>query len=402
MELLKVVAAFAVILVLLNKKFSLYTGMLAGTAVLVALFRIPLPEFLTIAWKSVTSWSTLQVVIAFYVIAILQFCLKERQHLAHAQRAMNGLFRDNRINAALASVFIGMLPAAPAVKLCGDIIDDMSGEHLTAPEKAAVSGFYRHIPEGVLPTYTQILIACSLSGVAVSSFVVTIFPMSVVLFFIGFLIYLRKVPLPKDQPRSNSRKDNVKVLFRSLWTIFAAIVIIIVFDLPAWLTVSGIVVLNFFVDKFSPADIVTALTKSLPLKMTLGSFAVFIFKDVLMATGVVELLPGYFAKLPIPSFMTMALLFFIGTLVASSNAITSAFIPLAFSTIPNANVSLLVLLMGYSYAASQISPVHICVSIAAEHFNVSLGEFIRKMLPMVTTYAVILLGYYLLLSSFGF
>ena len=157
---------------------------------------------------------------------------------------------------------------------------------------------------------------------------------------------------------------------------------------------------NFFVDRFSPADIRAALVKSLPLKMTLGTFAVFIFKDILMATGVVDVLPDYFAMLPLPPFLTMALLFFFGTLVASSNAITSAFIPLAFSML-HGGVALLVLLMGFSYAASQMSPVHICISIAVEDFHVSLGAFIRKMLPMVLIYAVILVRYYLLLTALG-
>lgn len=400
MELIKVAAAFAVILTVLNLKFPLYAGMLAGTAALVVLFGLGLPEAGAIALRSVTSWDTLQVVIAFYVIAILQFCLKERQHLTHAQEAMNGLFRDQRLNAALASVFIGMLPAAPAVTICGRIIDDMAGDRLTPAEKAACASFYRHIPEGVLPTYTQIIIATTLSGVAVSAFVTAILPMAAVLVAIGFAVYLRKIPLAPDTGSHGSKAENLKVLARSLWTIFTAIVIIIAFDLPAWLAVSAIVAVNFLVDRFSPADIRTALTKSLPLKMTLGTFGVFIFKDVLMATGVVDVLPDYFAMLPLPPFLTMALLFFFGTLVASSNAITSAFIPLAFSML-HGGVALLVLLMGFSYAASQMSPVHICISIAAEDFHVSLGAFIRKMLPMVLIYAVILVGYYLLLTAVG-
>ena len=38
MELIKVTAAFVVILTVLNLKFPLYAGMLAGTAVLAVLF----------------------------------------------------------------------------------------------------------------------------------------------------------------------------------------------------------------------------------------------------------------------------------------------------------------------------------------------------------------------------
>lgn len=398
MELVKVIAAFVAILVVLNLKLPLYAGMLAGTAVLLVLFGIGLPEFGTIALHSVTSWSTLQVILALYVIAALQHCLQVRQHLTHAQNAMNGLFRDKRLNAALASVFIGLLPAAPAVTICGKIIDEMAGDHLTPAEKAACAGYYRHISEGVLPTYSQIIIATTLSGVAVSAYVGTMLPMALILIVLGFVFYLRKVPLTGDDAVRGDKGENLKTLFRSLWTILASILIILIFDMQAWLAVSIIVVINFFVDRFSPSEIKTALIKALMPQMTIGSFCVFIFKDVLVSTGIIDHLPDYFAALPLPPFLTMALLFFFGTLVGSSSAITSAFIPLAFSVIPGGGVALLVLVMGFSYAASQISPVHICVSIAAEDFHVSLGAFIRKMLPMVLTYAVILVGYYLLLT----
>ena len=104
--------------------------------------------------------------------------------------------------------------------------------------------------------------------------------------------------------------------------------------------------------------------------------------------------------LPIPNYLTLALLFFFGTLVASSTAVGSAFIPLAFSMIPDGGVTLLVLLMGFSYAAAQMSPTHVCLAVVTEYFGVTMGAVIKKILPVVSTYCVILLGYYLLLGIF--
>ena len=119
MELLKIAAAFAVVFLLLNMKFPLVLGMLGGTGLLLVLFGISPMDFGTVALDSVTSWSTLEVVLALYIINVLQGILERRKRLELAQQAMNRLLKDQRLNTALASIFIGMMPAPSAVTICG-------------------------------------------------------------------------------------------------------------------------------------------------------------------------------------------------------------------------------------------------------------------------------------------
>ena len=97
---------------------------------------------------------------------------------------------------------------------------------------------------------------------------------------------------------------------------------------------------------------------------------------------------------------TLALLFFFGTLVGSSTAAGTAFTPLAFTMLPG-GVSLLVLLMGYSWSAAQLSPTHLCMAVACEDFGVTMTSFIRKTIPMVLIYLAVITGYYLLLTTLG-
>ena len=114
MELIKVIVVFVAILVLLNLKLPLFSGMLGGTVLLLIFFGIGIPEFGDIAFRSVTSWGTLEVVIALYVITLLQRMLEKRKFLTLAQESLNGLMKDRRLNAAFASIFIGMMPSAAA------------------------------------------------------------------------------------------------------------------------------------------------------------------------------------------------------------------------------------------------------------------------------------------------
>lgn len=399
MELIKVVVAFAVVFTLLNLKLPLFLGMLGGTALLLVLFGISIPDFFVITLDSVTSWSTLEVVIALYVINVLQGVLARRNRLELAQQSMNRLLSDQRLNTALASIFIGMMPAPSAVTICGQMMDDMAGDHLNKAEKACCASYYRHITEGVLPTFPTVIIVCSLSGVPASSFVLAMLPMVAVLILLGFVYYLRKVPRSSPQSDGTSKRESLFQLLSSLWTILAAILLIVLFRVPAWLAVTLVIGVALLVERFSLQETQKLLLKAFDWRVMLGTFTVFIFKDTLLFTGIFERLPGYFSALPIPMFLTLALLFFFGTVVAGSSAVATAFTPLAFQLM-DGGVPLLILLMGFAYSGSQISPTHICLPIVSEYFGISLGALVRKTLPLVLTYCIILVGYYFLLTIF--
>lgn len=401
--MVKVAAVFAVVLILLNLKLPLFLGMLGGAALLAVLFGISVPDFGRIFVNSLTSWETWEVVIALYVIMLLQQMLVKRKHLELAQESLNGLGHERRLNAALAAIFIGMMPSAAAVTICGKIMDDMAGDSLTRPEKAFCANYYRHIPEGILPTFPLIIIACSLSGVPVASFILGMLPMVFVLGGLAFVFYLRKVPKTdpnkrQDSQPTKSKKESFKGVVQGLWTIFVAILVIILFDVPTWLAVIGVIVVNIFVSHFDLPEMGEMVVGAFQWKIILGTIMVFVFKNVLVFTGMVDKLPDYFNRLPIPTFLTLALLFFFGSLVASTTAVGTTFVPLAFTMLPG-GMPLLVLLMGFSAAASELSPTHVCLAVVSEYFDISLGALLKKTLPVVLSYCIILTGYYLILSQ---
>ena len=127
-----------------------------------------------------------------------------------------------------------------------------------------------------------------------------------------------------------------------------------------------------------------------------------IFKEVLAATGVIELLPEFFSALPIPTFLVFALIFFFGTIVAGSQAMIVLCMPMAMATVNSgAALSLFVLLMCINYVAMQVSPVHICLTLCAEDYRVPLSAMVVKTMPMVFVFTAISFLYYGLLRFVG-
>ncbi|NLT58632.1 MAG: DUF401 family protein [Clostridiales bacterium] len=399
MLLVKLAAVFAVILGLMWLRRPLFLAILGGIVVAVPLYGIPIGTFLKLALNAVTSLGTLEILLVLYLITYLQRMLEERGQLLRAQRSLNGIFNNRRINASLAPIFIGLLPSAAAVTICGEIVDSAVGDALSVEEKTFVTSYYRHIPESILPTYSSVIIACTLSGVSVGAFVAGMFPMVLVLAALGHFFYLRKVPRETGDVPSQNRLHDLVNLFRSVWTLFLVIALILVLEMKVWMATGIVLLLNILVDRFKPAELLPMAASAFDKRMISNTLLIFIFKDVLIHVGVIDVMPTYFARLPLPSFLVFALLFFFGTLVGGANTIAATCTALAFSTVPGAGMPLLVLLMGYAYAAMQLSPTHICLAIVTEYFGIGMTPLIRKTLPVVLSFCAILIGYYALLTA---
>lgn len=140
---------------------------------------------------------------------------------------------------------------------------------------------------------------------------------------------------------------------------------------------------------------------SVEWRIIFNTIILMMFKNILTYTGAIGKLPDLFAGSAIPQFAAFGIIMFLGTIISGANSMIVLLIPLAFASIPHAGAGLLVYLMALSYAAMQISPTHICLAIITEYFRVSWGQLMKKTIPVIVVFVVILTGYYVLLSGFG-
>lgn len=398
MALIKVLIIFVVILALLNKRLPLYLAMIFGSLLMIVMFRLPLATAGQTALHTLTGWDVWSVNLAMYVISVLVYELDLRHRFEDAQRAMNGLMRDPRLKTSLACMFIGLMQGPATVTICGGMVDTMAGDHLKNDEKAAVATYLRYISEAMVPTFTGVIVACSISGISISSFFVWMLPMALLTLLAIYLVYLRRVPRTVGET-GRSKKECVRLLLRSLWSLLLAIAVIIVFSLPTWAVVAVVAAVNALVEKFSAQEVRDAVVKGFGLKSLLGITMTYVFKDLLVLSGVIDVLPTYFEHLPIPVFLVLVILYAFGTLVAGSSAAAAAFIPLAYTMIPDGGAFLLALLMNVSFASSQLSPTHICTAIISDYFGVTFFATVKKLLPLFLLTVLIACGYYMLLTA---
>lgn len=397
LDIIKLIIIFTGIVFFIKLKKPLYISILVGAGISVILYRIPIITSFQLAFKSCTSKDTISLVLAFYTITYVQRMMEKRGHLLLAEKSLDNIFNSRRINAMIAPFVIGLLPSAGAVLIAAPIVQNASGDYLTREEQTFVTSYYRHISEAFLPTYSSILLALDLSGVDMTKFVVGMLPMVAILFILGYVFYVRKIPKSNGISQSKDKKDDIINLIISLWPIAVTITIILTLKIPVYMAVIPVIIVSAILNKFSVDELIPMVKTAFETKLIVSTVMIMIFKELLTFTGVIGRLPEYFEKLPIHPAIIFSLIFVIGTLVAGSQAIIALALPLAFATIPDGGLALMILLMCMTYIAMQVSPTHICLAIVTEAFDVSFIELVKKTFPILIIFTAITAVYSYLL-----
>ncbi len=398
--MIKLVAVFAVLLFAVNRKWKLWMSVALASAAGILLFRIGPSAIGNILVHTTSSWETISMLLIFYLIMLLQQMLQEKDQMRKAQRNLDHLFHNRRINATIAPMLIGLLPSPAAASICGEIVDEACDHSLGPEDKAFVTSYFRHIPESFLPTYANIIMMSELAGVSLTSFTLGMLVPVLVMYLVGYWGWICKVPRKAEysgQVEKMSKGKEVLALLYHLWTLLAIIVCVMVFHLDVLPSIAVVIAAAFFIYRFQPGQLVKMAKQAFDPSLLFSTWLIFLFKNILVEAGVIAALPEFFSALPIPTYLIFAFIFFFGSIAAGSTPMVAMCTNVAFNAISGAGMPLMMLLNTFSWAAMQLSPTHICIMIAAEYFHTNMGTVIRKTIIPVFIVCIAAVLYYLVL-----
>ncbi|MBR4866145.1 MAG: DUF401 family protein [Clostridia bacterium] len=392
---MKLLLIFVLVLVLVSRKQPIWIAIFAGAAATWLLYGISLQEGLLGIYRACVSWDTVSLILVMYIVTFLQKMMGKRNAIQRAQKGLSALFNNRWVNCAAAPIFIGMLPTPNAAFIAGDVVKASAADHLNHDEMAVTTTYFRHVSESFMPTYGSIILALGLAGVSAGEFVVGMLPIVLCIVAAGCFWFLRKVPM-KTQGGAGAKKAKCAAeIGIGLWPILVCILMVVILKMQILTASSLVLVVYFLIHRFRFGEIKGLFAESLQFKLYLNTLAVMVLKEFLTVSGVISTLPDFFAKLPIPSFLVFILIFFFGSVVSGSSTIIGLCMPVAMATVPGAGLPLVCLLMGVAYAAMQISPTHVCLTLTADYFEIPFGRLIRKTLPAVMTTVAFTVAYYL-------
>ena len=394
MELLYLMISFIAIVIMIIMRRPLWQAIMAGIFLLIIFFNIPAYKCFFIVSNVVLKWSSLSVLVSLYLVTYLQKLMSSAKMIEMAQKDLNGLFNNRVINTSGAPLVIGLLPSAAAMILCGDIVKSYTDGYLNREEQAFVTSWIRHIPESSLPTYSGVLVMMTFSGISLQKFMPCMIIPVVTLFLLAYIPYLRKLPVDTGYPESENKLADLKNLLYHLWPLIMIIVLLLVFKLSVVLSVLISIIAFAAIEKVPFANLKQLFLKSFEKKLLLNTFFVLTLKEFIEYSGTLQNIPAILSKLPIPPYLIFCLLFFFCGALSGSSASIALGAPLAFSAIPDGGVPLMVVLLCMSHASSQISPAHVCLTIASEYYDISFGSLVKKTLPATIAFCMIMIIYY--------
>ena len=393
-DILKLVLIILAIVVMLWLKKPLYWAIGAGIIVNGVAYLVPPLKWLEVIRGVITNWGSMSIILNIYLFTFLQRMLQNRAQIKKAQEDLMGLFNSRKVNATATPIVIGLLPSPAVMILCGEIVNEAAGEYLDAKEKAFCTTWFRHIPESFLPTYAGVLLLTGFSGIPVGLYALGMIPPAIALFAIGYLFFLRKVPSNTGVPSSGNKMLYAVNLAKHLWTLISILVLIMVFGIRVEIAVSSIIVLGLIVYRFTPNEIIPMLRRSVDVPLLFSSYLILVFQRFTTYTGTIMSLPEFFKTLPLPMYLMFALLFLMGGILSGSRGIIAMCAPMAFVAMPDGGLPLVVLLGCFTHMASQMSPTHVCLAVAAESFKINMWDLMKKTIPCAFFYCTFAVLYY--------
>jgi integral membrane protein (TIGR00529 family) len=396
-DLLKIGAAFVVILLLLRLRWNLGAVMLLASALLGALYLIGPVGQLTVMARAAADPVTLNLVGALVLIMVLENIIRKRGLLKQMTDSLSRVARDRRYTMAILPGVIGLLPSAGGAAFSAPMVQEAAGEIDISPERRAfINYWFRHIWEYCSPLYPGIILVAAVTMIPLNSLLLSQLPLPLALVVVGILFCFRGVKghaVPGER-----KKDDVKDLIISLLPIIAAIVMVVIFKLNLSVAMAGIVVVLFTVYRYSLAEIGIALKESVSLKVILMVFGIMAFKGMLEASGAIESLPRFFREsgLP-PAAVFFALPFLVGLLTGLTVGFVGSTFPIIVAmTGGHPDPAVVTFAFASGFTGVMLSPTHLCLLLTVQYFKADLAGTYRLMYVPVMLVFLVGFGVYLL------
>lgn len=400
---IKVVGAFCLMLVGIRNKLGLALSILAGGLFMGLVFGLPLPELLTASSAALIQEKFLFLVAIVGSILILSDALERSGQSERLMDALTGYLIQPRLRLIFFPALIGLLPmpggaifSAPMVKAVSGNMSQVGNE-----DRVVINYWFRHVWEMAWPLYPGIILTVALADIPVSTLIFRSWPGVLAMFGIGWFFFLRTsvlntVSLRNETTISGDKRSMGRVVregFPLLIAIVGAIGLeifigryapTISFEWGVIAALVGAIICIMVQNRLGSGFLVVVLKKKSLWTMLMVIAAIFIFKDVMQAAGIVQAMAasagGGVALVAAAVFLP----FLVGMVAGINVAFVGATFPLLIGLLHSLGledqmVPYLVLGSFSGFTGVMISPIHICFVLTCNYFETDPARAWRRL-----------------------
>lgn len=398
---LKVLFAFLVMLAGMRFRIGLGLSILAGGVIMGLLFGMGVTPIAEAGLLALTQEKFLFLAAIVGFILILSDAMERSGQSKRLMEALSGFLTSPRLRLVFFPALIGLLPMPGGAVFSAPMIKTVSEEmRISNSDRAVLNYWFRHVWELIWPLYPGIILTLALADIQIIDLISYTWPGTPVMLLAGWIFFLRPgvlgakdlaIPsLPVKRSKSAAFREGLPLLIAIVGAIglemsIAAFAPTVPFELGVVAALGAAVVCVMAQNtQLGFRFLRDVLTKRSLWAMIFVITAIFVFKDILQAAGVVEEMArvaGGEAAL----FASAAFLPFLVGLVAGINvAFVGATFPLLLGVLASLGmqdqmIPYLVLATFCGFTGVMISPIHICFILTCEYFQCDLARTWRKL-----------------------
>lgn len=384
-DLIKLLAIFALIVLLLRRRLNLGLTMLVGSVSLALAYRLSPASFVQAAVAAAIAPATLNLILALLLIMALENVMRRTKMLGLMVDSLGRIVPDRRVVMALLPALFGLLPSAGGARFSAPMVDEAShGLDLSPERKSFINYWYRHIWEFTFPLYPSLILGAQILGMSLGDLISLLFPFTFVAILAGAPFAFRGLgSAARAVSRAGAGRAYLRDMIWGMSPILAVTLLVVGLRVDASVALGLTVVGLLLWHRYTPRGALEMAREAFSVNIVAMVVATMVFKEVLLRSGVLDTLPTYLATVGVPSVIAVFTIpFLIGLGTGYAQAPVAVGFPIVAGLLTGAgvDVGLIVLAFVGGFGGVMLSPAHLCLILTVDHFRANAGQVLRLVL----------------------
>ncbi len=373
------IISFSLLIFLARKELWLAL-LIAGS--LLALTNLSFPEYKISVVNTFTDPSIIMLAIALGIIPFIGAILNESGIL---KEMIDNLKMNRRFFMAFAPSFMGLLPVPGGALLSTPMLKYGKGD-VNDIDLSVINIWFRHLLILIYPL-SSLLVCTKMANVKIYSAVFYLIPGFILMLFLGYFFYLRKI---NGDLSSNRNRDLKKIIFPTSIILSAPLLHILLLNIfhpkdPEFvllIAVSFSLFLLIFLGKINLQIMKKAWISIKPWKFSLLLMMMFYFIHIFQKTQIVQEI----ANLTYPMYiLIIPITFIFSFLTGRIQTAVALILPIFFAKYGQNSMTPQIFAIFYfsMFIGYIVSPLHVCLLVTIEYFEISMKDFYRRIYPVI-------------------
>ncbi len=393
-EIIGLLTAFIGIFVLRAKNIDFYIAITAAALIIGLTSGSPVRILFDVLIQTLSAYNTWNLVSAVALITVLGYALKETGLMVNFIEGLSNILPGNILMATIPALF-GFLSMPGGALMSAPFIEPEANKLGLKPEhKSYYNVWFRHLLYWVNPITSSTIMAVSLSGIPVTTWLRVQSPLFFVMAAIGFIASRGFIETPKknEGPKGltmDAMKGGLPIVVTVALTLYG---------IPIWASLAAGTLTAMLLGRVKPDKTVEIVSKGIRWDLVLAIISMLYLRDMISTSGsVVKLFEAVIASgVPVLAIAIVVPLF-IGAISGSPAMGVGIAFPILLPLFGEVNIHLTSIVFLGITCTYITSPLHLCLVLTNNYFNSDLNKVIRYTAPSCLALYLIGLAYHLFL-----